>query len=151
MSQAPTIPLYFNNVMKLVLRSPSHGFVNKAIILLTLTERKSGKTFTTPLSHYQYDDQVHVFTHANWWRNLCGDEPVNIRLRGQEVMGLAEPFAEDKRVIVAGLTAHFCKVPFDARHYYVILDERKEPREEEVEKAAQTVVMINTKHECFPM
>jgi hypothetical protein len=50
--------------MKLVLRSPAHGVVSKTILLITFTGRKSGKTYTTPVSYSQFDDQVYVFTHA---------------------------------------------------------------------------------------
>lgn len=143
MSETPTIPPYFNYVMKLVLRSPLHGLVSKTIMLLTFSGCKSGKTYTTPVSYSQYDDQVHVFSHADWWKNLCGGAPVTMRLRGREVKGLAEAVAEDKQAVAAGLAAHFRKVPFDARYYNVTFDEHKEPRVEEIEQAAQTVVMIN--------
>jgi hypothetical protein len=65
-----------------------------------------------------------------------------LRIRGREVQGLAEPVAEDKQAVAAGLTTHLRKVPFDARFYGVTFDEHGNPRAEEVEKAVQTVVMI---------
>jgi deazaflavin-dependent oxidoreductase (nitroreductase family) len=129
--------------MKLVLRSPVHGMVSKTILLITFTGRKSGKTYTTPVSYSQFDDQVYVFTHATWWKNLRSGTPVTLRLRGREVRGLAEPVAEDKQVIAARLTAHLRKVPSDAGFYGVNFDDHRNPKVEEVEKAAQTVVMIN--------
>jgi hypothetical protein len=85
---------------------------------------------------------VTVFTHAAWWKNLRSGAPVRLRIRGREFQGLAEPVAEDKRAVAAGLTAHLRKTPGDARFYGVSFDEQKNPRAEEVEKAAQTVVMI---------
>ena len=142
MSQTPSVPPYVNSAMKLVLRSPVHGMVSKNILLITFTGRKSGKTYTTPVSYSQHGDQVYVFTHADWWRNLRGGTPVTLRLRGREIQGLAEPVAEDKQAIAAGLTAHLRKVPGDARFYGVTFDEHGNPRAEEVEKAVQTVVML---------
>jgi deazaflavin-dependent oxidoreductase (nitroreductase family) len=142
MSQTPSVPPLVNRAMKLVLRSPVHGLVSKTILLITFTGRKSGKTYTTPVSYSQYDDQVTVFTHATWWKNLRSGTPVTLRLRGRDVQGLAEPVAEDKQVIAARLMAHLRKVPSDATFYGVTFDEHKNPRAEEVEKAAQTVVMI---------
>jgi hypothetical protein len=67
-----------------------------------------------------------------------------LRIRGREFRGLAEAVAEDKQAVAAGLIAHLRKVPSDARFYGVTFDDHGNPRAEEVEKAAQTVVMI-----CF--
>ena len=81
--------------MKFVLRSPAHGMVSKTILLITFTGRKSGKTYTTPVSYSQDGDQVHIFTHAAWWKNLLSGAPVTLRMRGREFQGLAEPVADE--------------------------------------------------------
>ncbi|HEX6302833.1 MAG TPA: nitroreductase/quinone reductase family protein [Anaerolineales bacterium] len=141
-TQTPTIPPYVNSAMKFVLRSPVHTVVSKSILLITFTGRKSGKTYTTPVSYSRYDDQVTIFTHANWWKNLRNGAPVTLRIQGREYQGLAEPVAEDKGAVAAGLSAHLRKVPGDARYYGVTFDDHGNPRTEEVEQAAQTVVMI---------
>jgi deazaflavin-dependent oxidoreductase (nitroreductase family) len=145
MSDTPTIPPYVNSAMKFVLRSPVHGMVSKTLLLITFTGRKSGKTYTTPVSYSQHDDQVYIFTHAEWWKNLRNGAPVRLRIRGREFQGLPEPVAEDKQAIAAGLTEHLRMVPSDARYYGVTFDEQGNPRSEEVEKAVQSVVMIRTR------
>ena len=83
-----------------------------------------------------------IFTHANWWKNLRNDAPVTLRIRGRELQGLAKPVAEDKQAVAAGLAEHLRKVPSDAKYYSVTFDDQGNPRAEEVEKAAQNVVMI---------
>jgi len=128
--------------MKFILASPVHGVVSKTVLLISFTGRKSGKTYTTPVSYSQNDGQVTVFSHAGWWKNLRNGAPVTLRLRGREVQGLAEPVAEDKGAVAAGLAAHLRQVPSDARYYAVTLDEAGNPKAEEVEKAVQSVVMI---------
>ncbi len=142
MSQTTTIPPILNHAMKLVLRSPVHGMVSKSILLITFTGRKSGKAYSTPVSYSQHDDQVYVFTHATWWKNLRSGAPVTLRIQGRDLQGLPEPVAEDKQAIAAGLAAHLRKVPSDARYYGVTFDDAGNPRAEEVEKAVQTVVML---------
>lgn len=97
MSETPTVPPYVNSAMKRILRSPVHGMVSKTVLLITFTGRKSGKTYTTPVSYSQHGDQVTLFTHADWWKNLCGGATVSLRIRGRDLQGLAEPVAEDKR------------------------------------------------------
>jgi deazaflavin-dependent oxidoreductase (nitroreductase family) len=128
--------------MKFVLRSPVHGLVSKTVLLISFTGRKSGKTYTTPVDYSQDGDQVTIFTHANWWKNLRGEAPVTLRIRGRELQGLAEPIAEDKGAVAAGLAAHLRQVPSDARYYGVTIDEGGNPMAEDVEKAVQSVVMI---------
>ncbi len=142
MSQTPTVPPIVNSAMKLVLRSPAHGLVSNIVLLITFTGRKTGKTYTTPVSYSQSDGQVTIFTHADWWKNLTGDAPITLRLRGRDLEGLAEPIAEDKPAIAAGLATHLRKVPSDAKYYGVTFDDQGNPKGEEVEKAVQTVVMI---------
>ncbi len=142
MSQTPTIPPFVNRTMKFVLRSPVHGIVSKTILLITFTGRKSGKTYTTPVSYSQNGDQVYIFSHADWWKNLRSGAPVSLRIQGRELQGLAEAVAEDKSAVATGLAAHLRKVPSDARYYGVTFDDHRNPRAEEIEKAAQSVVMI---------
>jgi deazaflavin-dependent oxidoreductase (nitroreductase family) len=142
MSETPTIPPIVNRTMKLMLRSPLHGVVSKSILLITFTGRKRGKAYTTPVSYSQSGDQVTIFTHANWWKNLRRDTPVTLRLRGQDLQGLPEPVAEDKQAIAAGLAEHLKNVPSDARYYGVTFDDQGNPRAEELEQAVETVVMI---------
>ncbi len=142
MSETPTIPPFVNNTMKIILRSPVHGMVSKTVLLITFTGRKSGKTYTTPVDYSQDGDQVTIFTHAAWWKNLRSDSPVTLHIRGRDRQGLPEPVAEDKQAVAVGLAAHLRKVPSDAKYYGVTFDGLGNPKAEEVEQAAQTVVMI---------
>jgi deazaflavin-dependent oxidoreductase (nitroreductase family) len=128
--------------MKFVLSSPLHGMVSQSTLLISFTGRKSGMTYTTPVSYSQHGDQVLVFTHASWWKNLGSEAPVTLRLRGRELRGLARPEAVDRQAIAIGLAAHLREVPFDARYYGVTFDNNGDPRPEEVEAAVKTVVMI---------
>ncbi len=141
MSETPTVPPIVNSAMRFILRSPMHGMVSNSILLITFTGRKSGKTYSTPVSYSQHDDEVVVFTHATWYKNLRSGTPVTLRIRGRDLQGLPEPI-EDKQVIAAGLAAHLRQVPSDARYYGVTFDANEAPRAEEVAKAVQSVVML---------
>ncbi len=140
MSQA--MPPLLNKTMKFVLRSPMHRVVSNYLTLITFTGRKSGKTYTTPVSYYQKDGQICIFTHANWWKNLQGGAPVTLRLRGQDIQGMAEPVAEDKQAIANALAAHLQKNQFDAKFYKVTIDDQGIPLKEDVDEAVKTVAMV---------
>ncbi|MEA4907418.1 MAG: nitroreductase family deazaflavin-dependent oxidoreductase [Chloroflexi bacterium] len=142
MTQATTVPPLVNRAMKAVLRSPLHGLVSKTVLLITFTGCKSGKPYSTPVSYSWQGDAVYIFTHATWWKNLCGGAPVTLRIRGREIQGLAEPVDGDQPVIAARLAAHLRMVPGDAGFYQVTFDRQGNLRAEEVEKAVQTVVMV---------
>jgi deazaflavin-dependent oxidoreductase (nitroreductase family) len=143
MSQTtPTVPPIANKIMKFMLTSSLHGIVDKSILLISFTGRKTGKAYSTPVSYSQSGDQVTIFTHANWWKNLQPGKPVTLRIRGKDIQGLPEPVAEDKQAIAAGLVEHLKKVPSDASYYQVTFDGNKNPKLEDVEKAVQNVVMV---------
>lgn len=145
MPETVTVPPILNKTMKFVLRSPVHGMVSKSLLLITFTGRKSGETYTTPVSYSQQGDEVFIFTHANWWKNLRGGAPVTLHMRGQELPGTAEPVADDKAAVAAALAEHLRRVRSDARYYDVTFDEDGNPRAAEVQAAVQTVVMIRVR------
>ena len=145
MSTNPTIPPIVNRTMKAVLRSPLHELVSKTVLLISFTGRKSGRTYTTPVSYSQSDDQVIIFTHADWWKNLEECALVTLRIRGRDYQGLAVPIVEDKHTVAAGLAAHLRKVPSDARFYGVKINQEGVPSAEDVARAAQSVVMISSR------
>lgn len=141
MSQTAMVPPIVVNAMKFVLGSPMHGIISKSTLLLTFTGRKTGKTYTTPVSYSQRGRQVYIFSHAKWWKNLRGGAPVTLRIQGRDLQGVAES-VEDKQVIAAKLIAHLREVPFDAKFYNVSFDDHKNPLLDQVERAVQSVVMI---------
>jgi deazaflavin-dependent oxidoreductase (nitroreductase family) len=128
--------------MKLILRSPLHSIVSKNVMLISFTGRKSGKTFTTPVSYIRDDGEVMLFTHSHWWLNLKDGAAVTLRIQGKDVSGKAEPTAEDKTLVAAGLRTFLSRVPRDAQFYHVRLDAGRQPNAEDVLRAAQSTIMI---------
>ncbi|MCE1252102.1 MAG: nitroreductase/quinone reductase family protein [Anaerolineae bacterium] len=143
MSQAASVPAWVNHTMKFILNSPLHGLVSKNVLIISFTGCKSGKTYSTPVSYSINGSQVFIFTHARWWKNLCSNTPVCLRLRGRNVQGLAKAEAEDKQKIAACLSAHLRQVRSDAAWYAVKFNKNGEPESEDVQKAVLSVVMIN--------
>lgn len=75
---------------------------------------------------------------------LCSPvyRPVILRLRGSEVQGWSEVFAEDKQSVAKALAQHLRRVPSDARYYEVTFDARRNPRANEFGRGAQNTMMI---------
>lgn len=142
MSQAASVPLPVIRAMKFILRSPLHALLSKTILLISFTGCKSGKTYTTPVSYSLSGSQVSIFTHARWWKNLRGGQAVNLRIRGRELQGLAEPEVNDKQKIADALSLHLRRVRSDAPWYGVSFDRQGNPDAADIQKAVQSVVMI---------
>ena len=51
-----------NDFMAWVLRSPFHGMLSNGMMLITITGRKTGKTYTTPVGYYVENDYLWVIT-----------------------------------------------------------------------------------------
>lgn len=137
-----TIMNTFNAIMKGILRSPLHGMVSKSILLISFTGRKSGKTYTTPISYSTQGEYIVLVTNGNWWKNLRGGAPVGVRLRGQDRNGFAEAIAEDHTAITEGVQRHLEQIPGDAKFYGVSLDANRKPDPEQVAQAAQKLILI---------
>ena len=89
---------FANLIMKPLLASPLHIFASGRILLLSVTGRKSGKVYTTPLEYMREGNEVTVFTQKErlWWRNMKGGAEVQLRLKGRQVKAFAEPYTNDE-------------------------------------------------------
>lgn len=89
-----------NPVMTAFLRSPLHGLVSDSLLLITVTGRKSGREYATPVGYEEVDGTLYVTSQTDrvWWTNLRGGADVSVRLRGEERTGHAEVI-EDNRAV----------------------------------------------------
>jgi deazaflavin-dependent oxidoreductase (nitroreductase family) len=96
-----------NRTMKLVLRSRLHGLVSRRAMLITVSGRKTGRLYTTPVNYVCEGDTITVVsrTHRKWWRNLRGGAPVAVRVAGKDLKGVGEVVVDDKEAVAGALLA----------------------------------------------
>ena len=84
----------YNPLVLWLLRSPLHAAMSNSTMLLTFSGRKSGRTYTTPVSYVRDGDELLVVGSRghSWWKNLRGAAVVSVRVRGREMRGEAEAF-----------------------------------------------------------
>lgn len=101
-----------NDVMGWILRSPLHGIISNGMVLITITGRKTGKKYTTPVGYYMEDGTMWVITSRDrtWWKNLRGGAPVGLLLKRNFVQGFAEPDLDEKSV-AARMVEYLQQVP----------------------------------------
>jgi hypothetical protein len=87
----PSPPACISQTVTMLLRSPFHALMSHQTMILTLRGRKTGQSYTFPVTYLQESNTVFCLTRFNWWKNLRGGAEVMLRLRGKSVTGIAEP------------------------------------------------------------
>src|SRR5256886_17011482 len=88
---------YFNPLMRLVLGGRAHGMLSSRLMLLSFSGRKTGRSYTTPVSYVREGADLLVPGGGAWWKNLAGSSARG-RLQGEwkrgtplEIYGPHEP------------------------------------------------------------
>jgi F420H(2)-dependent quinone reductase len=71
-----------NPVARLLLRSPLHGLIDSAVLLLHVTGRKTGRRYDIPVGYAALEDRLVVVTVARWRVNLRGGGDVEVTRHG---------------------------------------------------------------------
>ena len=133
-----------NAVMGTLLRSPLHGLVSEGTMLLTVTGRSSGRTYTFPVQYVEQDGTVLVLVgrarSKTWWRNLREPSAVRMRLRGRDIGGTARALV-DPEAVADGLRTYIRRFPRSARSLDVPLSEGG-PDPAALARAASENVMV---------
>jgi deazaflavin-dependent oxidoreductase (nitroreductase family) len=109
-----TVLRLLNPFLKRLLASPLHPLLSRFFMLLGWTGRKTGRTYTTPVSYVREGDRVFVTTGDRWWRNLVGGGQVRLRIAGRSRTGMAVPLT-DREESIAGHARLFRERPFFRR------------------------------------
>src|SRR3972149_1856772 len=89
----------------LLLRSPFHRLLSGSTLLITVTGRRSGTRYTTPVNYFREGSRLTVFSRRGrtWWRNLRGGGPVLVRLQGRDIVGRGEVVPASEQEVAAAL------------------------------------------------
>jgi hypothetical protein len=110
--RGPTLPLTepawvrlldrLNPLVVAILRSPVHWLASSGLMAITITGRRSGRSYTIPVGYHDVGDAVVVLVSdgpgRSWWRNFRAPHPALLTIRGREVpaRGLALDAASDE-------------------------------------------------------
>ncbi len=132
-----------NQFMQTMLRSPLHGILSRSFMLITVTGRKSGKTYTTPVNYARQGDCLIVISQRDrmWWRNLRGGRAVKLQLQGREVKGWGT-VVEDDRGVASSLAGYLTQLPQSAKYLGVTLDSNGRPDNAALAQAAKSRVVV---------
>lgn len=105
-----------NSFMAWVLRSPLHSMLSSGMALITVTGRKTGKKYITPIGYYEEGGYLWIITSRDrtWWRNLQGGAEVELLLKRKPVRGFAE-VELDEAAVQARMAEYLRHTPQSAR------------------------------------
>src|SRR4029077_13664783 len=88
-----------NPLVRGLLRSPAHGLVSSHLALLTVTGRRSGRTFTFPVGYHREGESAPI--GVDWpdrkhgWRILLESAPLEIWLAGVRRTGTGQASGDE--------------------------------------------------------
>lgn len=134
-----------NDFMAWVLRSPFHSMLSNDMMLITVTGRKTGQTYTTPVGYYKEGGYLWIITSRDrsWWRNLQGGAQVKLLLKRKLISGIAETDLDGKAV-EARMFEYIRHVPQAAKPMGIRV-ENKIPNAEDVERIAKDRLFVKIK------
>jgi deazaflavin-dependent oxidoreductase (nitroreductase family) len=131
-----------NDFMSWILRSPLHGLLSNGMLLITVTGRKTGKKYTTPVEYYCQDGELWVLTRRDrtWWRNVQGGADVKLILKGKTIDATAETIMGTKEV-EGQLVDYALHRPMSARGLEIRL-ENKTPNGDDIRRLAKDRLFV---------
>jgi deazaflavin-dependent oxidoreductase (nitroreductase family) len=132
-----------NPILSALLRSPLHAVMGDGTMLVSVTGRRSGKRYTTPVNYHRQGDRLTVISlrDRTWWRNLRGGAEVGVHLRGQARRGRATMSEADADVAQA-LGEILAVRPAHSRYLGVSMRPDGTPNSEDLARAARSRVVV---------
>jgi deazaflavin-dependent oxidoreductase (nitroreductase family) len=140
-----TPPKWLNAMMKLMLHTPVvQSWIGETIGLITFKGRRTGMSYTTPVTYYREGDTIIVITKKfrNWWRNLAEKPEVEVRLKGQTFRGHARASVGDEAELPV-LVKFLENRPLDAKAYRVTLTPEGRIDRDEARALLPQIVLIH--------
>lgn len=134
-----------NDFMSWVLRSPFHGMLSNGMMLITITGRKTGKKYTTPVGYYREGEFLWVITSHDrtWWKNLRGGAEVGLLLKRKPVTAHAE-VELDEKAVEARMYDYVKHVPQAAKPMGIRMENGK-LNEEDIARTAKDRLFVQIK------
>lgn len=112
---------WVNRILVRLLRSPLSRLVDGGLMLLTVTGRRTGRTFTFPVQYVADGRALWVYAGGGdakiWWRNLVGGADVEVLLRRRvyPATAIALTQAEAPELVEEGLRRYVDRFPATGR------------------------------------
>lgn len=113
-----------NGFISWLLQSPLHGLLSKGMLLITVTGKRTGRTYTLPVGYYESGGYLWILTSRNrtWWRNLRDGASVTVNLKRRHTTGFAH-LETDEDAVSSRLAEYIRFVPQAAKPMGIRMEE----------------------------
>lgn len=126
-----------------LLKSPLHGLISSAVMLVNYTGRRTGKVYAVPVNYVFTQEGLLVMSLKKrvWWRNLTDDTRFTVRLQGKSYSASAEVF-ETGDDLTERLTEYLQGSPRLVKYFNIESDEDDNLKTESVHEFATDRVVV---------
>jgi deazaflavin-dependent oxidoreductase (nitroreductase family) len=132
-----------NFFMKAIINSPLHFLLGDSFAVITLTGRKTGRRYSTPINVKRQGETWYALSMRSrtWWRNLRGGGLAQLRVAGKQIAVRGE-VVEGHDEVAAGLADYFRQYPGYAKYFDIRLGPDGQPDPKELRRVAGERVII---------
>ena len=92
-----TLLRVLNPFLRRLLESPVHWPWSRWFAVLAWSGRKTGRSYSTPVSYVREGGTAYVTTGDRWWRNLIDGAPVTMRIAGRSYSATAVAVTDEEQ------------------------------------------------------
>jgi deazaflavin-dependent oxidoreductase (nitroreductase family) len=135
-----------NPAVAWVLRSRLHPLLSAGLMLITVTGRRTRRRYTIPVG-YQRDGTVLTVlvsraSRKQWWRNLRAAAPVEVRVRGRMLTGVARVVPAESKEFSDAIDATFRRMPGLGRQFGIEYDRERGLTEEQWRRVGEDGAVV---------
>jgi len=136
-----------NPLVAWVLRSPLHPLLDRGLLMLRVTGRRTGRQYWIPVG-YQHDGRtitvlVSKAPRKRWWRNYRDPGPVDVLLRGRTLHGRAHVVPTESNTFQEAVERTLRRVPGLGRQFGIRYARRAGLTPEQRRTVAANAVVVS--------
>jgi hypothetical protein len=115
-----------NPLVAWVLRSPLHPVLDRVLLMLRVTGRRTGRQYWIPVGYQRDGDTITVLVskapRKQWWRNYRDPGPADVLLHGRTLHGRAHVLSTGSTAFREAIERTFRRVPGLGRQFGIRYD-----------------------------
>ena len=135
-----------NPAVAWVLRSRLHGLLSWGLMLVTVTGRRSGRTYTIPVGYQRDEEAMTVLvskpSRKQWWRNYRERRPMTVHVGGRSLAAHAVVVTPGSAAFREAMDRTFRRMPSLGRQFGIAYDRRTGLTAAQAHIVAESAVVV---------
>ena len=136
-----------NPLVAWVLRSPLHPMLDRMLLMLQVTGRRTGRRYWIPVGYQRDGDTITVLVskapRKQWWRNYRDPGPAAVLLHGRTLHGRAHVLPAESAAFQEAIDRTFRRVPGLGRQFGIRYDRRMGLTPAQCDTVATNAVVVS--------